>query len=222
MNTRAIMASGLVISLLAAGAYAQRDRSATSDVSVIPNLTIKAGVVRIDQLVPPGPGIVQPYQYKGEYDVHSPRGSEIGIPSYGVSGACLVHQIAGKEKQCSTDSECNLYMEGRPVRTTWNGYCLAGENNASPKTCWIKQSENYCLKGQEGTGKHYTPGVDVREVYDEAHRRTGHNPAKVDWRVLACLNGIDPAHPDNRPCRDGPDNPTMVQHSAGPILPLTR
>ena len=159
--------------------------------------TVVAGAVEsptIDQrkFYPPGGRYLH-----GQFTIRAALAGERGIVSSSSGGACLIAQFPGADKKCVQDSECDRTVDaGTPGERSWHGYCVdSGIHTGIPTgKCWVKPSDDYCKK-PAGLGTHYTPFVDVTEVYQQAKGKP------VTWRVLGCLNGatVD----GSRPCAAG-------------------
>jgi hypothetical protein len=148
----------------------------------------------------------------GHFQIRPAQPGDPFIFSAGVGGACHVTQYPVAPQSCTRHSECGLPSDG-----TGNGasaYCLA-ESPGSPTagggggvppsgagTCWIKPSEDFCLKGVT-EGRHDTPSADTALIVSKQHVKT--------WRVLTCLNGAPGA------CGGAPATPNELQHQAGPV-----
>jgi hypothetical protein len=138
----------------------------------------------------------------GAFEIRPPNPGEASISSNGVGGACLVAQLPVQAKSCTTSRQCDIvFGHGKPK---WGGYCLGGQ-------CWIKASENYCLKGV-GIGPHSTPPADASAVYDYAAKK-GESPP-IKWRVLGCVNGV-PVSKNAKAPAPCPGGPGQVIHDAG-------
>ena len=137
---------------------------------------------------------------RGAFEIRAPNPGEPSIASNGFGGACLVAQLPVQPKACHANQQCNIGHGD----SMWGGYCLGG-------TCWVKPSENYCLKGV-GVGQHSTPAVDASDAY--AYAAANHETPPIKWRVLGCLNGVAVSENSNaRPACPG--GPGEVMHDAG-------
>ena len=108
-----------------------------------------------------------------------------------MGGACLVAQYPAQPKSCTKHSECALPSSG--IGEGAASYCLpespgkptSGNGKSVPPvgagSCWIKPSEDFCLKGA-GVGSHDTAPVNSAPVAAATGVKR--------WRVLTCLNGI--------------------------------
>jgi hypothetical protein len=146
----------------------------------------------------------------------STSSSTNAIPSNGTGGACLVADLnrfgipqmsAGQNRKCTKNSDCTV---GLPAR--WSGYCdVDGE-----RTCWVRpgpDNDDLCNK---------SPSIPWSEDVDHPAGKTPFDlsiprypehaplesfsstyPGPVRWRVVACLNGIDPKTQQYYPgCKD--------------------
>ncbi len=162
--------------------------------------------------------------------------SQNAIRSNGTGGACLVADLnrfgfpqmpSRQDRKCTKNSDCT---EGLPAK--WSGYCdVDGE-----KTCWVRpgpDNAELCNKSPN-----YTPPRVWEEDVDHPSNTTPFDLAKprypehaplesfsrayprpVRWRVVACLNGIDPATQQYYPgCKvPDPEYKEMRMEVFGPI-----
>jgi len=105
-----------------------------------------------------------------------------------TGGACLIFQEKNNTKECSSDSECTIYMplrvdepsSGWPVTQHFvnplkYGYCgIEG-------TCWHKplNDRQHCTKMVDIAGKHVLGPVDLYSLGKDKAMR---------WRVMTCQN----------------------------------
>lgn len=149
--------------------------------------TVRPGEVEKGQLVG-GTGI------QGPFEIAFANPGEPSVSSQtGRGGACMVAQDPRWPKRCQADADCAVepYTDenGRkhvPHASAY-GYCLAYSNPAvaSVKSCWVKPSERYCIKGLS-PGKHVIPAVGD----DQARAYFGAG-SRLSWRVVGCVNGND-------------------------------
>jgi len=185
------------------------------------DFTVRPGEVEKGQLVG-GTGIQGPFEIAfanpGEPTVSSQTGR---------GGACMVAQDPRWPKRCQTDSDCKVVPYTDENGTTHvphasaYGYCLPYSNKAvaSTKSCWVKPSERYCLKGV-GPGKHIIPAVsqDGARAYLGAH-------SQLSWRVVGCVNGNDDENSDDSndkgkpPCGEANPKPGERLELAGKEKP---
>ena len=160
------------------------------------------------------PRSINPHRLTGKFTIRIARPGEPFVRPGTFGGACLMAQFYGADRGCFKDHECDYPVAGRVA--PWRGYCVREKDslpgNLGTNSCWVKPSEDYCLKGVYD-GTHYIPTVDVDEVYGEA-RKYSQNPVK--WMVSGCINGAitDRDHP---PCGGGPGE---RRFSRGPIRSL--
>ena len=81
----------------------------------------------------------------GEYSIRPARPNEPYMEFATNGGACLLAKIPVEGKSCTKQSDCNVTVPGQPQ---WYGYCLGAHQLPTTQggTCWIKPSEQYCLK----------------------------------------------------------------------------
>lgn len=192
--TKSIM-SGVALAAIAgftAGAEKGPDNpKAASDVAGV-QLTVKAL-----QVMSGAPRVLS-----GAFEIRPPNPGEPSISSTGIGGACLVAQLPVQAKSCTTNHQCDIVFGHNEPK--WGGYCLGGQ-------CWVKPSENYCLKGV-GVGAHSTPPADASAVYSYA-AANGPTPA-IKWRVIGCINGV-PVSQNAKAPAPCPGGPGDVIHDAG-------
>src|SRR5512141_843481 len=160
----------------------------------------------------------------GDFEIRDAKPGEPGLlNSTGTGGACLIAQYPVAPRSCRTDDECHVWG---PVGIAYDGYCVRDEkartvkvgqitdtsSNASEVvaargTCWVKPSEDYCLKGQP-VGHWSTPPADATQF-------TAATKVKK-WRVYTCLNG-DPGACKGDTAANG--RPGRALHRAGEIFP---
>ena len=139
----------------------------------------------------------------GHYEIRLAGPGDAFIFSSGGGGACLVTQYPAAPKRCSQHSECALPSTNMGVNA--GSYCLP--DNAGPVrpggagTCWIKPSDDFCLKGVT-LGQHDIAPRDTTALAAAGMKK---------WRVLSCLNGPPGT------CRTGAPTPNQVQHQVGPV-----
>lgn len=133
-------------------------------------------------------------QVQGTFEIAEANPGETRVQSANpTGGACLVTQDTSSPSRCNADADCEVTAY-RDVDGTLHvpgdeayGYCLPYHDAALPKTCWIKPSKNYCVKGPTiGLGKHNTPNIGE----GQARAYLGHY-SQLSWRVVACVNGND-------------------------------
>jgi len=163
--------------------------------------------------------------------------SQNAIRSNGTGGACLVADLNrfdkptrasnGQNRKCTKNSDCKA---GLP--SSWSGYCDVDGG----KTCWVRPgpgNAELCNKSLN-----YTPPRVWEEDVDHPSNTTPFDLAKprypehaplesfsrvypgpVRWRVVACLNGIDPTTQQYYPgCGvTDPEHKEMRMEVLGPI-----
>ncbi len=150
----------------------------------------------------------------GHFEIRPAQPGEPGIfSSANMGGACLVAQYPAQPKSCTKHSECALPSSG--IGEGAASYCLpespgkptSGNGKSVPPvgagSCWIKPSEDFCLKGA-GVGAPDTAPVNSAPVAAATGVKR--------WRVLTCLNGIPLACTGQVPA-----TPNEYQHQAGPV-----
>ena len=158
--------------------------------------------------------------------------SQNAIRGNGTGGACLVADLnrfnfptlsGGQSRKCTENSDCN---QGLP--SGWRGYCDAdGE-----RTCWVRRGpdkDDLCNKSpfepwEEGVDhpSNTTPFDLAKPRYPEHAPLESFSrayPGPVRWRVVACLNGIDPTTQPYHPgCRvTDPEHKEIRMEVFGPI-----
>jgi len=178
-----------------------------------PKKTISAGRIEWTPVTPSAANSPAEARIKGSFTISSiPPGQENAeaIPSNGTGGACLVAEWGrfglGDAPSCSKNSDCMnaLPPDKRgdiPTNTIkWFGYCHEGEGK-----CWLRpggvelcnRSPDYDPLRRWDDGTYDTP----KETYyvpappGSGSGRPVHTvyPRPITWRVVACLNQIDPA-----------------------------
>ncbi len=131
--------------------------------------------------------------------------SQNAIRSNGTGGACLVADLNrfdkptrasnGQNRKCTKNSDCKA---GLP--SSWSGYCDVDGG----KTCWVRPGDLAKPRYPE-----HAPLESFSRVY----------PGPVRWRVVACLNGIDPTTQQYYPgCGvTDPEHKEMRMEVLGPI-----
>ncbi len=166
-----------------------------------------------------------PRLLSGKFTIRSPAPGERLFSTNGSGGACLIARVPQDPKACTLDTECDLVVRRRGLvgRTTWHGYCLKGGGGPSG-TCWVKPSDDYCLKGPHvQTGQHTLPVVDTTEVYQYLTGSPAASPVRpVDWMVYACLNGVFSS--GKPPCArqqwESDYNEALKLTARGPVRPI--
>jgi hypothetical protein len=133
-------------------------------------------------------------EIKGSFTVSTPKVKRRTIPSQGTGGACLVANLnPGKPNmsgipggRCSKNSDCQ-----QSLNPGWAGYCDQGTG-----ICWVRPgtAEQFCNLSRFVTPP--TPPIiwedgikyPTPKLYFQLR-----SPSAIDWRVVACLNQIDPA-----------------------------
>ena len=143
---------------------------------------------------------IGPHRLQGSFKV-STSSSKNAILSKGTGGACLLADLnhfciptmsAAKNRKCATNSDCTA---GLPAK--WSGYC-------HEEACWVRPGPDtdLCNKSPfvpwaEDVDHPAPPDPFDLSVarYPEPTRLESFSrvyPGPVKWRVVACLNGIDP------------------------------
>ena len=188
--------------------------------------TISAGDIVFTPVTPSAANSPAKAQIKGSFTIATvPPGQENAdaIPSYGTGGACLVaewekfglQQPAGG---CSTNQQCREKIPVDKRGSTdkpdgWYGYCDTDGKDGDDGKCWLKPGgKKLCDRSIDhgmapwGNGPHEIP---MNPYYVPA--APGSTPTasshtireSIDWRVVACLNGIKPNGDDSRDCGEG-------------------
>jgi hypothetical protein len=150
----------------------------------------------------------------GHFEIRPALPGEPGIFStVDMGGACLVAQYPAKPQACNKHTQCGLPSSG--VGEGAASYCLpespgaptADNSGVAPPvgagSCWIKPSEDFCLKRQ---------GVGSHEITQDSAPVAAATGVKK-WRVLTCLNGIPAACTGQVSA-----TPNEYQHQAGPVF----
>jgi hypothetical protein len=143
----------------------------------------------------------------GHFEIRLAQPGDAFVFSGGGGGACLVTQYPVVPKRCNQHSECGLPSANIGVNAA--SYCLPDDAGrgvgavppAGAGSCWIKPSDDFCLK-PVGIGQHDTTPQDTAALAAAGMKK---------WRVLTCLNGAPGA------CRTGAPTPNEVQHQVGAV-----
>lgn len=160
-----------------------------------------ANVPGLVKAMPPGSN-----KLSGHFEIREIRpGENFIFSASSKGGACLVAQYPVVPKSCNQHSQCGLPPSG--IGNGAYAYCVAEQPGAlapaGAGTCWIKPSEDFCLKGV-GPGAFDTAPADTTQIVRAAGVK--------QWRLLTCLNGVPGA------CSGQVDaTPNELQHEAGDI-----
>ena len=143
----------------------------------------------------------------GHFEIRAAQPGDAFVFSSGMGGACLVTQYPAQAKRCNQHTECALPTTD--MGTNASSYCLPDDPGrgvgavppAGGGSCWIKPSDDYCVKGV-AAGQYDTAPQDTTKLAEKGMKK---------WRVLSCLNGPPAA------CRTGAPTPSEVQHQVGPV-----
>lgn len=164
------------------------------------------------------------------------KGYSLGLHTHGTGGACLVALpdeigLGGLvANQCSNSSGCNPPQfdpkspKYNPNYEGYSGYCNASETSGGQ--CWVRPGDgaHFCNRSKD----YLTPVPWPAGVKEFANRaplnasvfhsvRLGKEQAQyVHWRVVACLNGIDPTKPGVDVTDCGHDGPNRLE-VMGPV-----
>jgi len=173
------------------------------------------------RLVPVARSLTQ-QQLRGHFEIRAPIGADRHIQSTGTGGACLIAQNRSTAKPCSSDDDCNKFpMTRAPSGLLYDptdkpgryGYCV--RSSLEHGTCWWKPSYNNCKIPAFGPGKFVTPWITPYETLTLLRLPPN---AKLSWRVVACLNGIDvdvPSDDGLKPCSETVHRPGEVMERFG-------
>jgi hypothetical protein len=185
--------------------------------------TIEAG----DIVVSP---VSNPSAIAGSFKVYTPLLKKNNtIPSKGIGGACLVANlnpnypvsvdISGvpRSRSCSLNSDC----QGGLNSLGWNGYC-----DGKTKICWVRPGPDteFCNRSKDYAPAIPLPGKVWEDwVINPAPKDGPHpfqrSPSAFEWRVVACLNGIDPNTGQSNTDCGTPDGPNRVE-VLGKVTPV--
>jgi hypothetical protein len=165
--------------------------------------TIRAGEIEVVFGGLGSHGQPLPNAIKGSFTLSTPMLKLGTIRSQGTGGACLVanlnpYRVSGVQGGCSKNSDCQGGLNG------WAGYC-----DGVTGICWIRPGgDEFCNKSNQypgfPPGKIWVDGVKNLTPKDGPHSFQELSSAPVEWRVLACLNGIDPdTGKDTTDCKTG-------------------
>ena len=168
------------------------------------NTEIKAISVRAGKVLA---SEARPRLLSGSFIISPAQSGPSPIQSMGTAGACLIADLnsinlPNTGPSCSKDTDCQGGLTGG-----WYGYCVASRCWVRPGTqkshCSISAIDNGGQPWGHGTHKvpKSAPAIDVSSVYG----LPGAAGKSFQWRMRACLNGLNAAGTgDNGACGGNP------------------